>query len=310
MGPAAPAPGPEVPAGTAPPLQVTPGAQTALEDGVLVFSGTAGNAISVSDADSAVLTTTLNVSTGTLTLTDLRGVSITGNGTDSVTLRGSPAAINRALEGMAYRPLPDDTTTATLTVITSDETRSVGASVQIGVQPMPDAPVGTDDAANTRENTAVRIPVGTLLANDTDSDGGVLSITGVGGARWRHRRAGRRQRRLHAVPGLHRQGRLQLRAERRPGAAPTPCAWSSPSPAPMRPIPRSSAAPAAAPGPKTAPSRARCAPPTPTGCALPPSRWSARRSMAPPSSTRAPASGPHAGARLQRRRQLRRARDR
>ncbi|HEY8358775.1 MAG TPA: tandem-95 repeat protein, partial [Ramlibacter sp.] len=179
----APAPAPQPPAvEPAPPRQVTPGAQLAQEDGVLVFSNANGNAISVSDTDSAVLTTTLQVSRGTLTLAEAQGLVVTGNGTDTVTLQGSPAAINSALEGLGYRPLPNDTATATLTVITSDEATSVGASVQIGVQPVVDAPVGTDDAAATREDTAVRIPVASLLANDTDPDGGVLAITSVGGA--------------------------------------------------------------------------------------------------------------------------------
>ncbi|QLQ00278.1 MAG: cadherin-like domain-containing protein [Burkholderiaceae bacterium] len=43
-------------------------------------------------------------------------------------------------------------------------------------------PVANTDSATTNEDTAVTIPVATLIANDSDPDGGTLSITSVGGA--------------------------------------------------------------------------------------------------------------------------------
>lgn len=56
---------------------------------------------------------------------------------------------------------------------TANETVTVG-----GNQP----PVANTDSATTNEDTAVTIPVATLIANDSDPDGGTLSITSVGGA--------------------------------------------------------------------------------------------------------------------------------
>ncbi|MEJ5992497.1 Ig-like domain-containing protein, partial [Ramlibacter sp. PS3R-8] len=44
----------------------------------------------------------------------------------------------------------------------------------------PAAPVALDDRASTREDTAVAIAVGTLLANDSDADGDVLTVVSVG----------------------------------------------------------------------------------------------------------------------------------
>ncbi|MCP2839711.1 cadherin-like domain-containing protein, partial [Salmonella enterica] len=38
------------------------------------------------------------------------------------------------------------------------------------------------DTATTAEDTALTIPVGTLLGNDTDADGDALTITSVQGA--------------------------------------------------------------------------------------------------------------------------------
>ena len=57
-----------------PPVNTVPGAQTVNEDTLLPIAG-----VSVADVDSAPLTTTLTVTSGTLSVTRGRGVS--GNGT-------------------------------------------------------------------------------------------------------------------------------------------------------------------------------------------------------------------------------------
>ncbi|RYY48335.1 MAG: hypothetical protein EOO24_67500, partial [Comamonadaceae bacterium] len=168
--PAVPPRGPEVPVTPAqpqPPTLVAPGPQVVAEDGELVFGGGTGNPIVVADLDSPTLTTNLQVSTGTLHLPRVDGVTVTGDGTGTIVLVGTPEAINRALDGLIYRPLPDDTRDATLTVTTGDGTHTVGSTVQVGVTPMPDAPVGTDDSVSTPEGIVIRVPVGTLLANDS-----------------------------------------------------------------------------------------------------------------------------------------------
>ncbi|MEL6887057.1 MAG: hypothetical protein AAFP87_21305, partial [Pseudomonadota bacterium] len=81
-------------------VPATPGgvpvaATTTLEDTVLVFSAGNGNALTVSDADSASVTTVVSVVHGTLTITDATtlggfGATLGGDGTDTITLSGTP----------------------------------------------------------------------------------------------------------------------------------------------------------------------------------------------------------------------------
>lgn len=53
------------------------------------------------------------------------------------------------------------------------------ATVSITVRPVQDPPVAADDQATTPEDTPLVIPAATLLSNDSDVDGDVLSVTGV-----------------------------------------------------------------------------------------------------------------------------------
>ena len=55
-------------------------------------------------------------------------------------------------------------------------------TVNITVDPVNDAPVAVADAFTINEDTALVIPRGSLTANDTDIDGGALSVTSVQGA--------------------------------------------------------------------------------------------------------------------------------
>ncbi|GBF82034.1 cadherin-like domain-containing protein [Aphanothece sacrum] len=69
-----------------------------------------------------------------------------------------------------------------LTYGVSDGTATLaGQSQTFSVTPVNDAPVGVNDTATTGFNTTVSIQASTLLANDTDVDNSVLSITGVSG---------------------------------------------------------------------------------------------------------------------------------
>ena len=78
------------------PVNTVPGAQSVAEDTALPIAG-----VSVADIDSSTLTTTLNVSSGALTVAAAGG-GVTGNGTASVTITGTAAQINAALAGLAY----------------------------------------------------------------------------------------------------------------------------------------------------------------------------------------------------------------
>jgi len=55
------------------------------------------------------------------------------------------------------------------------------ASVVITVNPVNDAPIATDDAYSTNEDTALSIPLPGVLVNDTDIDGGPLTAVLVAG---------------------------------------------------------------------------------------------------------------------------------
>ena len=97
------------------PINTVPGAQSVAEDTILPIAG-----VSVADIDSSALTTTLNVSSGTLNVT--AGAGVTGNGTASVTIAGTAAQINAALAGLAYTGNLNFNGADTLTVATSDGT--------------------------------------------------------------------------------------------------------------------------------------------------------------------------------------------
>ncbi|MBX3680413.1 MAG: DUF4347 domain-containing protein, partial [Rhodocyclaceae bacterium] len=108
-----------------PPANSVPGAQTTNEDLVKVFSSGNGNAISISDADagSNPLEVTLTVTNGTLTLAGTAGLSfVSGDGTAdaTMTLRGTVASINTALNGLSYAPGANFNGGSTLTITTRD----------------------------------------------------------------------------------------------------------------------------------------------------------------------------------------------
>ncbi|MBB3902799.1 tandem-95 repeat protein [Methylobacterium brachythecii] len=104
------------------PVNGLPSAQAVDEDTNLVFSTGNGNAITVSDVDAGggSLTTTLSVQHGTLTLGGTNNVTVSGNGSDTVTLTGTIADVNAALNGTVYRGLSNFYGADTLSVVTDD----------------------------------------------------------------------------------------------------------------------------------------------------------------------------------------------
>ncbi|VEE14849.1 retention module-containing protein [Ectopseudomonas mendocina] len=159
------------------PVNTTPGAQTLAEDSSKTFSLLNGNSIAVSDVDGDRLTTTLSVEHGVLTLGPLKGgVSFSGNGTGSITLVGSQAAINLALQGLKYVPGKDYNGQDTLTINTTDGKLSDSDSVILNITPVNDAPVATPTTASTLEDAPV---IGGKLAA-TDVDGDTLTYSAKG----------------------------------------------------------------------------------------------------------------------------------
>ncbi|MFM8556836.1 MAG: tandem-95 repeat protein [Betaproteobacteria bacterium] len=130
------------------PVNSVPAAQTVNEDTNLSITGLA---ITDVDAGSGSVTVTLDVTQGTITVLAANGVTLGTNGTSSVTLSGTVAAINTALaaaNGVVYRGPLNYNGSATLTMTTSDagNTGSGGAlsdidTVLITVAAVNDRPV-------------------------------------------------------------------------------------------------------------------------------------------------------------------------
>ncbi|MFN8109208.1 MAG: putative Ig domain-containing protein [Thermoleophilia bacterium] len=109
-----------------PPVNTLPAAQAGTEDTPLVLSTGGGNAISVADPDAgaAPVQVTLTATQGTLTLSGSAGLTFTtgdGVGDATMTFTGAQAAVNAALDGMAFDPTPDASGPASIRVITDDQ---------------------------------------------------------------------------------------------------------------------------------------------------------------------------------------------
>ena len=141
-----------------PPVNTVPGAQTTPEDTALPISG-----VSVADVDGDPLTTTLTITNGTAAVTAGGGVTISGNGTSTITLSGTAAQINAALTGLSYTNTPDYNGLAQITVATNDGTVTTTDTIGITVTPVADI---TNDTITTNEDTSATFNV----------------ITGTGGA--------------------------------------------------------------------------------------------------------------------------------
>jgi hypothetical protein len=189
------------------PIQSVPEEQTIDEDATLVFSGS-GKVISVrfmgddglyNDVETLETVVSVPSGKGTLTLSTTANLIVTGNGSNSVTLRGLQSKINAALLGMVYAPPGNAnndrggdghkyvTLTMTSTNIPgSGETQwqTDEDSVDIQVTPVNDAPVasGTSTLPSIDEDSAN--PAGATVASlfgGNFSDASDESSPGVGG---------------------------------------------------------------------------------------------------------------------------------
>jgi VCBS repeat-containing protein len=140
------------PVNDAPTLAV-PAAQSFAEDTVNVFSTANGNAIRITEVDGDTLTTTLTVTQGTLTAVTGGGAALSGNGSASLTLTGTAAQINAALDGLAFTPTADYNGAATLSVSTSDGIAAPATgSVALTITPVADI---VADTVSTNEDAAI-----------------------------------------------------------------------------------------------------------------------------------------------------------
>jgi len=154
------------------PVLTMPAAQTTPEDTALAVTG-----LSVSDRDGDVLSVTLAVGHGRLTLGSSAGLTLlAGDGIDDVAmqLRGSVADLNAALATLRYQPDTDYHGTDTLTLRADDGALAHDTTVALTVTPVADA---QDDAVTTLQGQPVTVDP---LANDTF--GAAPTVSAVGSA--------------------------------------------------------------------------------------------------------------------------------
>ena len=165
------------------PTNSVPGARTVNEDTALVFSSANGNAISVSDVDAAsgAIQVTLNATNAVLTPASGSGATVTGSATSNVTLSGTLAQVNAALDGLSCLGVSNFNSTrgdSVVSITTNDQgnTGSGGAlsdadTVAVTVNAVNDPPVAQAKSYNAQANMKINGLTG-LLAGATDPDTG------------------------------------------------------------------------------------------------------------------------------------------
>ena len=171
------------------PVNSVPGTQTVAEDTNLVFSTANGNAITTSDVDAGAnsVQVTLTSTNGTLATGSTLNVTVTGNGTSSVTIVGAISDINAALEGTTFTPNANFNGSASITMTTNDLgfTGSGGPqsdtdTISINVTAVNDAPVANNDGPYiVPTGGSFTLPAPGVLANDTDVDTPPASLSAV-----------------------------------------------------------------------------------------------------------------------------------
>ncbi len=175
------------------PVNSVPGPQFTSEDTALVFSTAGGNLISISDVDAAgnPLQITLTAANGTISLSQLTGLSFTtgdGVGDAVMTFTGTLADLNAALDGLNFAPTANFNGAAGLQITTNDQGNTgVGGAlsdsdtINITVNAVNDAPVNTvPGPQTTNEDTALVFSTagGNLISvGDVDAAGNPLQVT-------------------------------------------------------------------------------------------------------------------------------------
>ncbi len=176
----------------APVAAITPTSYSVNEQATLTLHGT-GLSITDVDAASSTVQATLSVVSGTITATaGTTGVTVSGSGTNTVTLTGTLTQINNLLAGnlsatLTYT-LNSDTPAAsdTLTLIANDQgnTGSGGAltasdTAAINITALNDAPTATitPTAYGVNEQASVLLSGTGLSIADADAASGTMSVT-------------------------------------------------------------------------------------------------------------------------------------
>ena len=159
-------------------------AQSVLEDTneetALVFNATNSNALSISDADGDNQTVTITATNGTVSLSQLTGLTFTtGDGVEDGTLEfsGSLADINAALAGASFLPNVDYVGPASLLLETDDAQGGTDdETVAINVIDVNDAPVVDLDAATGGNDYATSFDEGDTDVTIAKSDASIADV--------------------------------------------------------------------------------------------------------------------------------------
>jgi hypothetical protein len=156
--------------GNQPPVNSVPSNQTIIGNATLVFSSGNGNQISVADTDSSgnPEQIALSVGSGKLTLSGTAGLTFTAgsNGSAAMTVQGTLANINAALNGLTYTPPSNLTSNSsdTLNLVTNDLGNSgvggpqtTSSTVNITLNHIDVAPVNTVPTAQTVNDNAILV---------------------------------------------------------------------------------------------------------------------------------------------------------
>ena len=156
------------------------------EDVALVFGVANNNAIGIPAVDPAggLLQIAVSVADGTLTLGSTSGLNFssgTGYGESSMTFVGTVDAINAAFEGMTFNPTSNFNGSSLLQITTSDVPGSGGTFVDndvvlITVNPVNDAPTGSDATISMIENSTLTFSASHFGFNDSIDGNGFMAV--------------------------------------------------------------------------------------------------------------------------------------
>ena len=148
--------------------------ETTDEDEDLIFNAGNSNEITITDVDGDTQTVTITITNGVFTLQNTGGLTISGNGTSSITVTGvTLAEINASLDGAIFSPTPDFFGQGTITVTTLDPKGGTDTDViTVDIISVNDPPTAVDDPGNVVDEDNP-ITVSLVGGNDTDIDGTV-----------------------------------------------------------------------------------------------------------------------------------------
>ncbi|MGY4012474.1 T1SS-143 repeat domain-containing protein [Aeromonas molluscorum] len=164
------------------PVNILPPAQVAQEDRIHLIQGLQVQDV---DAEGKDIRVTLSVGNGSLTVVDSAGVSVTGDGSGSVTLLGSQDAINALLgSGIHYLGDANFNGSDQLTMVTNDlgntgsgGGQDVSSTLDIAVQPVNDAPELTLPGSGLSVGEDGDIILSGISVKDVDAGTAPMQVT-------------------------------------------------------------------------------------------------------------------------------------